>query len=410
MGITKKTNSILFATFSVRNNGQRTATNGMIEPMIAFVAPKVERFIFIEQPHPGSDTVIPFIEVYKKGKFKKRSQHLFLPRILAPFLTVTNINQTQPIFKIRDFLSVLEFTLRNRHQKHDLFIGLEAINALAGIILRKLGIVETVVYYVSDYSPARYKISLVNKFYLFLDRFAATHANFIWDVSLAMMPARIKVGLDPKKAAPVIHVPNALFPKQINYLSYSKIMPNSLVFVGTLGKINGPDIAIQALKMVLRSITSATLHIYGGGEPDMTRLKKLTEKLKLNKQVIFHGFISDQVKLSQETRKYAIGLAPYLEIPGSPRWWADATKIRLYLAAGLPVITTRVPPLGKEVETDEAGIITKDNPQDTAGAILKLLKNKKLFNKMKKNAIKRAKNNTWENTFSQALDKMSIQL
>lgn len=408
--ISGKINSILFATFSLRNNGQRTATNGMMEPMLSFVAPKVERFTFIEQPHPGSDTVLPFIEIYKRGKLKKGSQHLLLPRILSPLLTVTNINQTQPVFKIRDFLSVLEFTLRNRHQKHDLFIGLEAINALAGIILRKLGIVKTVVYYVSDYSPVRYKISLVNKFYLFLDKFAATHANFIWDVSLAMMPARIKVGLNPKKAAPVIHVPNALFPKQINYRPYSKIIPNSLVFVGTLGKINGPDIAIKALKIVLKSVLDARLHIYGDGEPDMSRLKKLTEKLRLNDRVIFHGFISDQIKLSKETSKYAIGLAPYLAIPGSPRWWADATKIRLYVAAGLPVITTKVPPLGKEVEVDGAGIITKDTPEDTAKAILKLLKDKELLNKMKKNAIARARDNTWENIYSQALKRMSIDL
>ncbi|MBI2268241.1 MAG: glycosyltransferase [Candidatus Blackburnbacteria bacterium] len=285
---------------------------------------------------------------------------------------------------------------------------MESINALAGIVLRKLRKVRRVVYYVSDYSPERYKPKWFNDLYLWLDRYAATHSDFIWDVSLAMMPARIKVGLDPQKATPVIHVPNALFPKQINYLPTSRIIPNSLVFVGTLGKINGPDLAIKALKIVLKSIPSTSLHIYGSGEPDMTRLKKLTEKLKLNNKVIFHGFISNQVKLSKETSMYAIGLAPYLAVPGSPRWWADATKIRLYLAAGVPVITTQVPPLGKEIERDEAGVIAKDNPQEQAEAVLKLLKDKKTYLKMRKNAIKRATDNTWENTYSQALKKMGL--
>lgn len=408
--MTGKANSVLFATFSIRNNGQRTATNGMIEPMTTFLAPKVDRFILIEQPHPGSDTVIPFVEVYKKGKLIKKSQPLILPQLMSPLLKITNINQTQAIFKIRDFLSVLEFILRNKPKKHNLFIGLESINALAGIILKKLGIVENVVYYVSDYSPARYKMPWFNKLYLFLDKFAATHSDFIWDVSLAMMPARIKVGLDPQKAAPVIHVPNALFPEQINHLLYSKIIPNSLVFIGTLGKINGPDLAIKALTIVLRSVPDATLHIYGAGEPDMTRLRKLTEKLKLNDKVIFHGFISDQIKLSKETSMYAIGLAPYLAVPGSPRWWADATKIRLYLAAGLPVVTTQVPPLGKEVEKYKVGLVAKDMPKDQANAIKKLLKNKSFYKQMRKNAIQRAKNNTWDNTYSQALKRMSIDL
>lgn len=406
----KKVNSILFATFSIRNNGRRTATNGMIEPMISFLVPKVGRFILVEQPHPGSDTVIPFIEIYKKGKLTKRSQPLILPRLISPLLKITNINQTQAVFKIRDFFSILEFAFQDKTKKYHLFIGLESINAIAGILLRKIGIVEKVVYYVSDYSPTRYKLKWFNDLYLWLDRFAATHSDFIWDVSLAMMPARTKAGLDPRKAAPAIHVPNALFPKQINHLPYSRIIPNSLVFVGTLGKINGPDLAIKSLKIVSRSVPDATLHIYGGGEPDMSRLKKLTERLKLSDKVVFHGFISDQVELSRETRKYAIGLAPYLAIPGSPRWWADATKIRLYLATGLPVITTRVPPLGKGVERDNTGIVTKDNPNAIASAILKLLKDKTLYNQMRKNAIKRAKDNTWENTYSQALKRMSVDL
>lgn len=403
-------NSVLFATFSIRTNRERTATNGMIEPMVSFFAPKVERFVLIEQPHPGSDEVIPFVEIYKAGKLVKQSQPFITSRLLSPFLKLITSPETSIMFKARDFLSILEFALQNGQNKYQLFIGLESINALAGIFLRKVGMVEKVVYYVSDYSPTRYKLKWFNDLYLWLDRFAATHSDFIWDVSLAMMPARAKAGFDPRKAARVIHVPNALFPKQINYLPDSKIIPNSLVFVGTLGKINGPDLAIKALKIVLRSVPDATLHIYGGGEPDMSRLNKLTEKLRLNNRVIFHGFISDQVKLSKETSKYAIGLAPYLAIPGSPRWWADATKIRLYVAAGLPIITTKVPPLGKEVEADGAGIITKDTPKDTAKAILKLLKDKELLNKMKKNATARARDNTWENTYSQALKRMSVDL
>lgn len=405
----KKLNSVLFATFSIRGNGKRTATNGMIEPLSAFFVPKLKRFTLLEQPHPGSDTVIPLLEDYQNGKLNRKSHFFLSSLLLFPLLKLSNSNKTQVTFKIRDFFSVLEFFLKCR-QKYDLFIGLESINALTGIILRNLGIVNKVAYYVSDYSTNRYKPTWFNNLYLALDQFAVTHSDFVWDVSKAMMPARIKVGLNPKKAAPLIHVPNALYPEQISYLPYSKIIPNSLVYVGTLGKINGPDIAIEALNLVLKTIPDAKLHIYGDGEPDISRLRNLTKKLKLNDKVIFHGFISDQVKLSKETKQYAIALAPYLAVPGSPRWWADATKIRLYMAGGLPTITTKVPPLGKEIEQDGAGIITKDTPEDTAKAILQLFKDRKLFNQMKKNAIKRARDNTWENTYLQAVEKMSVAL
>ena len=380
----------------------------MIEPLSGFFVSRIRKFALLEQPHPGSDTVIPFFEIYKK-RLRKKSHFFFSSLILYPLLKLSNSNKTQVSFKIRDFLSIFEFILRDR-RKYDLFIGLESINALAGIILRKLGIIKKVVYYVSDYSPKRYRFNLANSLYLLLDRFAAIHADFVWDVSKAMLPARIKAGLDPQKVAPVIHVPNALYPEQINYLPTSKIIPNSLVFVGTLGKINGPDVAIKALKEVSKSIPKVTLHIYGDGEPDISRIKKLATKLKLDGKVIFHGFISDQIKLSHEIKQYAISLAPYLEVPGSPRWWADATKIRLYLAAGLPIITTKVPPLGKELVQDGAGIITKDTPSDTAKAIIKLLQDKPLLEKMRKNAIKRAKDNTWKNTYGTAISKMGLEI
>lgn len=402
-----KINSVIFATFSIRQDGQRTATNGMIEPLSGFFVPRFKRFTLLEQPHPGSDAVIPFLEDYKNRQLAKKSQFFFSSLLLYPLLKLSNSNKTQVFFKIRDFFSIFEYFIKDQ-QKYDLFIGLESINALAGIILKKIGVIKRVVYYVSDYSPNRYKPVWFNNLYLSLDRFAATHADFVWDVSKAMMPARINAGFNSNRVAPVIHVPNALYPKQINYLPFSKLFPHSLLYVGTLGRINGPDIAIKALKIVIQLLPDATLHIYGDGEPDISRLKKLTTTLKLGSSIIFHGFVSDQVKLSKESKKYAIALAPYLEVPGSPRWWADATKIRLYMASGLPTITTRVPPLGKEIETDGAGIITNDTPQDTARAILALFKDKELYSRMKRNAIKRAKNNTWENTYLEALKKMGL--
>lgn len=405
----KKKISVLFATFSPWKSGKRLPTNGMIEPMLRYVAPKTWRFTLIDEPHPGSDVLLPIIEIYNQGKLIKKTHPSWLVKWLYPFLALRNSVGTRIPFKIRDFLCVLEFALRDRN-KYDVFIGIESINTLAGVILRKLGIVKKVIYYVSDYSPERYKAGWFNTIYLTLDRLAVTHANYIWDVSLAMMPARVKAGLNKGKAASCIHVPNALYPEQINYLPASKIEANSLVFAGTLGEENGPDLAINALSLVLKKFPSAKLHIFGGGNSDVERLQKLVEKLKLKDNVVFHGFFTSQIKLSKEIRKYAIGLAPYIAIPGSPRWWADATKIRLYLAAGLPVITTQVPPLGKELIQQNSGLVTKDEIKQTSQAIISLLNNKSKYLKMRNNAIQAAKNNTWINTYSQAFKKSGIDI
>lgn len=400
--------NILFATFSPWENNTRLPTNGMIEPMLKFFLPKTKRFVLLDQPHPGSDVVLPVIEIYDSGKITKKTSSSIFVSWLYPFLLIKNSVGTHIPFKIRDFLSVIDFVFRDR-KKYDIFIGLESINALAGVILKKLGFVDKVIYYVSDYSPSRYKAGWFNSIYLTLDKLAATYSDYIWDVSLAMMPARIKAGLNKDHAAPCVHVPNALYPEQINYLPLNKIAKNDLVFAGTLGEENGPDLAIKALKQVLTNIKDAKLHIYGGGNSDIERLKNLTNQLGIQNSVIFHGFVNDQIKLSMEIRKFALGLAPYIAIPGSPRWWADATKIRLYLAAGLPVVTTQVPPLGKELLKNKSGIVVNDNVKETADAIISLLSHSENYKKMRKNAIKSAKENTWENTYSTALQKSGIE-
>ena len=126
----------------------------------------------------------------------------------------------------------------------------------------------------------------------------------------------------------------------------------------------------------------------------------------MQKHVAFHGFISDREKVSEIIRKYAIALAPYKMIPGSARLYGDATKIRAYMAAGLPTITTCVPPLGKEVMDAGAAIITDDTAKSIARAAIELFTNTSKLKKMKVKALRFAKHNTWENVYTEAFRQM----
>lgn len=397
--------NLLIATFSFRSNGKRSAINGMVEPLISFFSKKAENLTLIEGAHPGSDTVFTFKQNYRSGKLKSSGKS-FSSIFLYPLLSWQNKNATQIIFKIRDILDVLEIGLTTK-EKYDLFIGLESIYTLGGIILKKLGKVQKVVYYVSDYSPYRFNNGFLTFIYLWLDKFCCYNADYIWDVSPVMMPARIKSGINQERCAPLILVPNALFEEQINYLPLNQLEPYSLVFVGTLGPENGPQTAIKAMPLILKEIPTAKLHIIGGKDDFEEPLKNLVKKLKLEKNIIFHGFISDAIEVSQLSRQFMIGLAPYTELPDSPRWFADATKIRLYMGVGLPAITTRVPPLGKEVAKKGAAIITKDSKEDLAIACIKLFKDRILYSKMRKAAISYAKNNTWENSYVNAMKRIT---
>jgi glycosyltransferase involved in cell wall biosynthesis len=223
-----------------------------------------------------------------------------------------------------------------------------------------------------------------------------------------MLPARINAGLEKTKCKPVIVVPNALFAKQISALPVRKLHKNSLVFAGTFGRENGSVLAIEAMREVVKVIPDATLHFFGGNKEQEDYLKSISSTYRLNEHVFFHGFVKDATILARDIKTYMIGLAPYVALKGSPRFYADATKIRLYLGCGLPVITTHVPPLGREIAKIGAAIVVRDNAKEIAKAVINLLNNSKQYNKMRSKAIAYAKNNTWEKTYDKALSAMNL--
>lgn len=407
MEVLNRDSSVLFATFSPYIGNKRDPKNGNIEPFLSFFPKKIKRFVLIDQPHVGSDFVEPVIEEYVDGKLKKEYKlKSFFYNPLYVFLKLMRLEDgTSILFKLRDIISVLHVGFLSR-DKFQYFIGLESINTLGGIILRKLGKVDKVIYYVSDYSPARYSSKLFNSIYLAFDRFCCYYSDYIWDVSLAMQPARIGAGLNQKKSAPVIHVPNALFPKYIKHLPDNKMEPFSLVFMGSLGLENGPDLAIEAMPRIIDKFPQAVLHIIGGGR-DLERLEEFASKLKLQKSIRFYGMIPKDEDMLALLRQFYIGLAPYKDIKGSVRLFGDSLKLRAYMASGLPVITTEVPPLGKELKKIGSAVIVKDNVQELSLAIIDLFINPSKYTKLRNRAIAYGKNNTWENSFLGAFEQMS---
>lgn len=375
-------------------------TNGNLEPLRDFLVPRVKRLVLIDQPHPGSDHVMPKIEVYRGRRLATHSASWWL-RLLTPLLELTNQNSTQVIFKIRDFLSVWDWALRD-DTRFDYFIGMEGINTLAGLVLKRLGRVGKVIYYVLDYSPQRFG-GWLNKIYLALDRFCATRADCVWDVSPAIHPARIASGLDPHRSAPVIHVPIGVYPNQIRVASTKKNMvPYSLVYLGTLTKEQGPDLAIEAMPMILQDYPQATLHLVGGGQKNLDRLKSLAASLRLGDHVIFHGFVVGSANMAKILSRCHVALAPYRTFAESIRRYGDSSKLRSYAAAGLPIVTTCVPPLGRQLQKLGGAIVASDTKVGLAKAVGSVFANPQLYAKMQKQVIRFARNNTWDNEFSHA--------
>ncbi|MDO8659003.1 MAG: glycosyltransferase [Candidatus Parcubacteria bacterium] len=402
-----KNSSVLFATFAVYIKGERLPSNGMIEPILSFFLPKVKDFTLLIQPHPGSDRISPIIQLYKNGmKMSNRiiSSILYLPLYLL--CKIQNNDSTHISFKIRDFLSVLYsgFALG---KKHDLLIGFESINALAGIMLRKFGRVNTVIYYVSDFSPKRYKNSYFNAVYLWLDAFCVEHADFTWDVSPAIKEARLQAGFLHIGIDKILHVPNGLFDSQIDSLPISKRIPESIVYMGLLNPDqHGVDLALKAFKLVLEKKPGSTFHVIGGTNRDENPFMEMVRDLGIEDSVISYGFIPPNQKMSRIINKCCIGVATY-RLDKDPRnRYGDSGKIKQYLACGLPIVATTLQWYTRHVIEKGAGIGVEETPEDFARAIITLFEDQELYKSCSEKAVELSRNNTWENSYANAFIQM----
>lgn len=410
--ILDKKSSVLFATFAVYINGGRLPSNGMIEPILSFFLPKVKDFTLLIQPHPGSDRISPILEVYKENR---KVKEMVIPPIfyfpLYFLCKLQNNDDTHASFKLRDFLSVLFIGFTTPGQ-NDFFIGLDSINAIAGMILKKFGKVKTVVYYLSDYSPQRFGSSIFNAVYLWLDKFCVKYADFTWDVSPSMKEGRIRLGMiNEKDAGKILHVPNGLFASQINPLTLVKRIPESIVYMGLLhNDQHGIDLGLEAFKLVLKKKPNATLHIIGGSNRDLKPFSQSLIDLGIEKSVILHGFIPPNEKMSNIINKCSLGIATYRSDRNPRNQYGDSGKIRQYLACGLPIVATTIQWYTKYAIENGAGVRAEENPEDYARAIITLFENKELYASCSKVSAILGKKNTWENSYENAflaMEKMT---
>lgn len=148
---------------------------------------------------------------------------------------------------------------------------------------------------------------------------------------------------------------------------------NTILFVSILDKhhsFKGLDYLLEALVSVSKSFPDVNLLIVGEGE--MKKNYELKAKqLKIDKHITFVGEIN-QNELSDYYNKASLFVLPSTEIEGFGIVLLEA------MACSLPVITTNIAGVWKDIKDYNAGIIVK--PRDSielSNAIISILKNSK---------------------------------
>ena len=361
-----------------------------LDALIEYFISRTKQLFVISHPlFPNQDH---FTKVEKYSNFKTTYQNQYR-RLLLPV----------PLIYLYDTLFTLYIFIRN-NQKFDIYIGLNNLNVIAGLILKKIGIVNKVVYYTIDFVPNRFTSKILNKIYHYVDAYAVKNADITWNVS-----PRIKTGREDYQGMigeiykNQMVVPIGVWVDRIKAKDFSSINVFGLIYAGGLSAHQGVQHVINALPIIVSKIPTVKLTIIGKGQYE-SQLQKLAKKNKVEKFINFLGYLETHEEVEKVVSENAIALAIYDEKLDLWSKFADPSKIKTYLACSCPVITTTLTHMADEILKNKAGMIVETNPNDIAKAVFELLLNQSKLKQYRDNARKLSESYDWEKILDSALD------
>lgn len=305
---------------------------------------------------------------------------------------------------IVDFFQILLWVFKEK-DKYDTFIGVNNLNCLAGLFLKKIGKVKKVIYYSIDFVPIRFRNRLLNYIFHRIEIICVKYADEVWDLSPRIAKGRKIFLRIPNYKNKQKIIPVGVWNDKVKKLPFSKIKKHQLLFVGHLLEKQGVQLVLDSIPKILKDIPNFQFLIIGGGEYKYD-LEKRVKELHIEDHVEFRGWVNDRDVLDNILSESACAVATYK--PEKQKlynftYYTDPTKLKDYLSAGLPIVLTDVSHNALEIQEQKCGIIVDYETKSVAETIVKLMGDSKKLQEYRKNAISMANRYEWSNIFDKAL-------
>jgi glycosyltransferase involved in cell wall biosynthesis len=290
--------------------------------------------------------------------------------------------------------------------------GWFAFNNLAcarGTLARRLGRAGTVVYWAVDFVPDRFGPGLMTRAYDALDRWCCLHADARFELSRAALDGRterhrIAAGAE----APAQVVPVGAWLDRVPVVPEDGWQGRRVVFIGHLVPRQGVEMLIEALRLLSKRGVAFEAHVAGRGPLEET-VRAAASENDLDGRLRFHGFISDHREVEALLANASVAVAPYDTQVESFTRFADPSKLKSYVAAGLPTLTTDVPPNAHELAQRAGAEVVPFDAASFADAIERALASPHDWERRRTAAIEYARGFDWSEIFTRALEAVDFR-
>jgi glycosyltransferase involved in cell wall biosynthesis len=181
-----------------------------------------------------------------------------------------------------------------------------------------------------------------------------------------------------------------------------------IVFLGHLVPRQGVELLLDALALLKDRGEGFSAEVIGGGPLEAT-LRERAGTLGLGDVVRFHGFVPDHRDVERLLAESSVATAPYRPGEGTFTEYADPGKLKAYLAAGLPIVLTDVPPNASELARTGGAEIVAYDAAAIADALSRSLSSAARWQERRQAALDQARRFDWPVLLADLLRKLELE-
>lgn len=288
----------------------------------------------------------------------------------------------------------------------DGWFGFNPLACARGLVARRLGRARRLVLWSVDFTPDRFGSGgLMTRLYDRLDRLCCLRADGRVELSEAARDARNRRHRLTGGAASAQVVPMGSWLDRVPSTSPDGFRRRRVVFLGHLVPGKGVELLLDALALLGEDVAG---DIVGTG-PLEGELRERAQGLGLQDRVRLHGFVADHRDVERILAQSSLAVAPYAPVEGTFTRYADPGKLKAYLAAGLPIVLTDVPPNAHELAREAGAEIADYGATAIADAISRGLASSERWQERREAALAYVRRFDWNVLLADVLRKLGLE-